>query len=724
MTPPEAPDRSGDLAGGAGTVLLRGGGVCLLLDVSGRGQPEIAYWGADLGEVGDAAREAAVRAWRRGTPSSGPDEPLRIGLLPEADAGYRLAPGLQAQRGQVPVHSRLRPVALASDARAGTFTCTTRDGYAGIDITSAVHLDEHGVLTVHHAVRNIGAEPLDVVALRVTLPLPGDAQQILDFTGRWSKERVEQRHPVRFGSWLRQSRRGRPGPGSAYLTMVGAADVAYRRGPVWAAHLAWSGNHEIRVEADPDGSRVLSLGELLEPGEITLGPGEQYAAPPVLATFSPEGIDGISNRMHRHIRARPAHPRTPRPVVLNTWEAVYFDHDLDRLRELADVAADIGVERFVLDDGWFGSRRNDRAGLGDWVESAEVWPDGLGPIVRHVHSLGMQFGLWVEPEMVNPDSDLYRAHPDWVLADPERLPPLARCQYVLDVARPEVAEYLFEHLDALVTRHSIAFLKWDHNRDAVMAVHGSRAGVHAQTLAVYALLDRLRAAHPGLEIESCASGGARIDLGILARTDRVWASDCNDALERQQIQRGTRTLIPLELIGAHVGPTTSHTTGRVHGLEFRLATALFGHFGIEWDISRLPAEDRATLAAGIAQYRRLRPLLHSGDLVTADGMDPATELFGVVAPDLSHAVYSYVQLTASTFETVPPARLPGLAADRDYAVRLLSPDGAWRTRDFARPPWLHEDEIVTAGSVLARLGLAMPALEPEQALLMEVTARD
>src|SRR6266542_1136250 len=247
--------------------------------------------------------------------------------------------------------------------------------------------------------------------------------------------------------------------------------------------------------------------------------------------------------------------------------------------------ATCGVERFVLDDGWFRHRRDDTAGLGDWYVDETVWPHGLEPLIGHVRSLGMEFGLWVEPEMVNPDSDLYRAHPDWILSAGGRLPPTCRHQQVLDLANPGAYGYVRARLDALLSENDIAYLKWDHNRDLVDAGHQGRPGVHAQTLAVYRLLDELRAAHPGVEVESCSSGGARVDLGILERTDRVWASDCNDALERQTIQRWTGLFLPPELIGTHVGPPRAHTTGRVHDLSFRAATALFGHAGIEWDVT-------------------------------------------------------------------------------------------------------------------------------------------
>ena len=303
------------------------------------------------------------------------------------------------------------------------------------------------------------------------------------------------------------------------------------------------------------------------------------------AVHSTTGLGAASRQFHAVVRSSPAHRDRPRPVVLNTWEAVYFDHDFDTLTRLAERAAAVGVERFVLDDGWFGGRRDDTPGLGDWWVSPDAHPDGLAPLIERVRALGMEFGIWVEPEMVNPDSDLYRAHPDWALADPGYEPVLGRHQLVLDLAIPAAFDEILGRLDALLGDHDIAFVKWDMNRDHVQATGADgRAGTHAQTLALYRLLDELRRRHPDVEFESCSSGGARIDLGILQRTERVWTSDCNDALERQTIQRYASTLIPPEVIGAHVGPPTAHTTGRTQSLAFRAATALFGHFGIEWNL--------------------------------------------------------------------------------------------------------------------------------------------
>ena len=346
-----------------------------------------------------------------------------------------------------------------------------------------------------------------------------------------------------------------------------------------------------------------------------------------------DGLDGLAASWHTWQRSLPTHP-PEQPVLLNVWEAVFFDHDLSRLQGIAERAARVGVERFVLDDGWFRHRRDDTAGLGDWWVDESVWPDGLDPLIDHVRGLGMQFGLWFEPEMVNPESDLFREHPDWILSVGHREPMLERDQMVLDLTRPEVRHYLLERVSAVLTEHPIDFVKWDHNRDLLEAGSGHRRGapaVHEQTLAFYDLLDTLRAAHPAVQWESCASGGGRIDFGVLEKVQRFWGSDMTDALSRQQIQRWTTQLLAPELIGAHVSSPVSHTTGRHLSLDFRAATALFCSFGIEWDLLEADDEDLDRLAAWVARHRRFRPLLHSGRTIRPPSSDPAVLLHGVVA---------------------------------------------------------------------------------------------
>ncbi|HEX7189736.1 MAG TPA: alpha-galactosidase, partial [Actinomycetes bacterium] len=484
-----------------------------------------------------------------------------------------------------------------------------------------------------------------------------------------------------------------------------------------------SGNHLYYAERRPDGRAVIGLAELLEPGEVVLEEGAEYRTPTVHAAFSGDGLDGLSDRLHRSIRSRPHHPPRPRPVVLNTWEAVYFDHRLDRLSRLADVAAEVGVERFVLDDGWFMHRRNDRAGLGDWTVDPAVWPDGLGPLVERVRGLGMEFGLWVEPEMVNVDSDVYRAHPDWVLRPGpavDELPPEWRHQQVLDLTAPEAWQHVHDQLDALLTEYDIGFLKWDHNRDLIEAGHDGRPAVREQTLAVYRLLDSLRSRHAGVEIESCASGGARVDLGILARTDRVWTSDCNDALERATIQRWTQLLLPPELVGSHVGPTTAHTTGRTHDLSFRGAIALFGHFGIEWDIASRSDEERKALSRLVQAYKDHRELLHTGRVVHADHPDPGAVVHGVVAQDGSEALCAYLATATSATEGPVPMRVPGLDPDRTYRVSPVDTGGDPATKQRTAPPWTASSGFTATGRFLGEVGLRVPVLLPEQALVLHL----
>jgi alpha-galactosidase len=589
-------------------------------------------------------------------------------------------------------------------------------------------MEASGLVRVRHTVTNTDPAVWTLDTLRATMPLPREAGEVLDLTGRWCRERAPQRQELAMGARLRASRRGRTGHDAPLLLTAGTPGFGFGHGEVWGVHTGWSGDHVHLAERLPEGAGqadgVLSGGELTHPGEVRLARGESYSTPWVYFSWSDRGLDGMSARVHRWLRSRPHHPSSPRPVVLNTWEAVYFDHDLDALTRLADTAAAIGVERFVLDDGWFRGRRDDTAGLGDWTVDTGVWPQGLHPLFDHVRSLGLQVGLWVEPEMVNPDSDLARAHPDWFLSAPGRLPLPSRHQHLLDLARPEAFAHVFEHLDALLTEYRPDHVKWDHNRDLLEPVHGPTggAGTHRHTLAVYALLDRLRERHPGVEFESCSSGGGRVDLGILERTDRVWASDTNDPLERLAIQRWTALLLPPELVGSHVGGPRAHTTGRVADLSLRCLTALTAHAGIEWDITGCDDEELAVLRGWIGLYRELRPLLHSGDLVHADAPDPAEQLDGVVAPDGGEAVFRYARLTTSARALPGRVRLPGLREDRTYRLRLREEAGRPESTQTAPPAWCERGEVEVSGAVLARAGVQLPNLAPAQALLLHLTA--
>ncbi|WP_261792436.1 alpha-galactosidase [Arthrobacter sp. PM3] len=708
---------------------LRRSGTSLLIDFS-TGEPAMLHFGADLGPalpdlslLGDAVPHSAL------------DIPVTLGLIPQASSGWRGRPGLRGHRNGQAFSARLRVVGV-EQAEAGSAVITQADAEAGVTVRTEVRINDGGLLQLRHRLHNDGADPYSLDELAAVLPVGRAATEVLDLTGRWCRESHPQRLPLHQGTWVRSGRHGRTGHDAPLLLAAGTAGFGNRHGQVWAVHLGWSGNHESFVDAVADGRTVIGASELLGAGEIVLAPDTGYETPWLFAAYSAAGLDGISDAFYAWFRGRPHHPGSrsgkARPVTLNVWEAVYFDHRLPVLLELAESAAGLGVERYVLDDGWFRGRRNDTAGLGDWYVDEERWPGGLAPLVDAVTGHGMEFGLWVEPEMISEDSDLARAHPDWIAgpathATPGlpgsngRLPERWRHQQVLDLVNPDAWQYVFGRLDALLREYRISYLKWDQNRDLTEMGHAGRPSVHDQTLAVYRLLDELRKAHPGVEIESCSSGGGRVDLGILERTDRIWASDCNDALERQTIQRWTGLVVPPELVGSHVGPTTSHTTARTHDLSFRAVTAMFGHFGLEWDVRHLAGSERTELAAVIALFKEYRPLLHSGRMVRADEPDPSLRLHGVVSHDGAEALFALVSVATSYAEFPGRICLPGLLPDAAYRVEALYPAAEDR-RAFLQtehPAWL-AGGVDATGRFLAESGLPMPVLNPEHGLLLAV----
>jgi alpha-galactosidase len=402
------------------------------------------------------------------------------------------------------------------------------------------------------------------------------------------------------------------------------------------------------------------------------------------------------------------------------WEAVYFDHNEISIRKMVDKAAEIGVERVVLDDGWFGSRRNDRAGLGDWVVSKQAWPNGLNPIIKYINDKGIEFGLWFEGEMINRDSDLYRAHPDWILQEPGRLPIEGRFQQVLDLTKEGAYNHVLSQIDAVLTEHNIAYIKWDHNRHLSDPISDGRPIVRKQTEAIYRMFDELKKLHPGLEIESCSSGGGRIDLGMIEHADRFWTSDQNDPLERQQIQRWTGLVIPPEFLGTHVGPTVGHQTHRTHSLSFRTLNALFGHAGIEWNITEADANETKVLKAYVAFYKKHRDLLHSGTVVRSDEIIGNAHLYGTVALDRKEAIFTYMQL--SSLDNFGPllTTFDGLEKEITYQVTMIE---ELSTTDFTQrqaPGWW--PTIQLTGDQLAHIGLQLPILKPESGLLFHFRA--
>lgn len=715
-------------------VVLRGEGTSVVIDLS-RGQlPAIAHWGTDLGELSVDEVSALVLAGVNPIVSNQPDEPVRLALLPEHHTGWLGRPGVSGSRTGRDWSPKFtstqlwvdgQPVKTNSDAPtlvtagAAVVEVEALDDDASLALAVTLELTQGGLLRSRACLTNEGEDDYQLDDLVLAYPVPTVAAELLDMAGRWTKERVPQRMPFTVGAHLRENRRGRTGPDAATVLHAGVPGFGFADKEVWGVHVGWSGNHIHYAERAYSGEQVIGGGELLLPGEVILSPADSYTTPWLYGSYG-VGLDAVARRFHRYMRSRPQHPSVERPVTINTWEAVYFDHRLEPMLELAEASAAIGVERFVLDDGWFGSRRDDTSGLGDWQVSAKMWPTGLHPLVNRVRELGLQFGIWFEPDMVNLDSDVARAHPEWVMSTGNRIPVASRAQHALNLGIPECYAYVRDSMMAILGEYDIGYIKWDFNRDLVDAgtQPSGRPGVHETIEASYRLMDELRAAHPGLEIEACASGGARVDLGVLEHTDRVWASDCIDPMERQRIQRWTTQLLPPEVIGSHIASDVSHTTGRGHDLNFRAATAVFGHLGIEWDLRLVDEAQLLELAEWISFYKAERKLLFGGDLVRMDFPDDALVAFGVVAPDKTRAIYSFALIDTPITSFLGRLRFEGLDPDRRYRitpVRIGSEPSGLR-----KPAWWGSsggDGVVLPGSALASSGLFGAPVNPEHAVL-------
>ncbi|MFJ8822992.1 alpha-galactosidase [Streptomyces sp. NPDC102467] len=447
----------------------------------------------------------------------------------------------------------------------------------------------------------------------------GSGVRLSHAVGEWSGETQLRRTEAPYAETVFTSRRGVSGHYANPWLMVDAGDADETHGEVWSMVLAWSGSWRITAQRDHTGGPFTVTGGAGHDGlSWRLQPGESHETPVFAGQFSVGGFGATSRGWHRYTAAHVLpRPDEVRPVVYNSWEATGWDVTLEGQRALAERAAGLGVELFVVDDGWFGRRVSDRAGLGDWQPNPERFPHGLGPLTDEVRRLGMRFGLWVEPEMTNPDSDLYRAHPDWVLHMPHRRRTELRHQLVLNFARTDVTEWAYGWLDRLVATYAIDFLKWDMNRaftEAGWPGHPDAERLWTDhTRGVYAVLDRLRRAHPGLRVEGCSGGGGRADLGMLARTDQTWISDNTDADDRVAIQHGYSQIYPARTMSAWVTDSPNPHTGRSTPLAYRFHVAMAGALGIGGDLSRWTGPQLAQARDLVELYKEIRPVVQFGE---------------------------------------------------------------------------------------------------------------
>jgi alpha-galactosidase len=681
---------------------------------------EVLYWGKKLGAIDNKVAESIRAARTKPAFHGGLDVAPGNLILREHARGWIGHPALRGHRGGV--SSSLAFTVKSATQKEQSMVALFVDAIAGIEIEITYTLTPSDILLMDAKVTNTSEGDYFLEHFLYWLPLAEQADEVLDFYGHWTKERQPQRRAIGYGLLTREGFEGRSGHDYTITQVALNHATGFRHGEAWSLAMAWSGNNIHHVEQLIDGHKSIGAGEYLLPGEVILKKGESYLAPRAIATFSDRGLDGLTNNHYSWIRSRSNHITKvrPRPLTLNMWEAVYFDHDEEKIRKIVDKAAEIGVERVVLDDGWFGARRNDRAGLGDWVVAKDAWPQGLGPIVNYINDKGIEFGLWFEGEMINRDSDLYRAHPDWILQEPGRLPIEGRWQQVLDLTKDGAYNHVLNQVDAILSEFNIAYIKWDHNRHLTDPISDGRPVVRKQTQAIYRMFDELKKRHPGLEIESCSSGGGRIDLGMIDHADRFWTSDQNDSLERQQIQRWTGLVIPPEFLGTHVGPTVGHQMHRTHSISFRALNALFGHAGIEWDISQATEEETKTLKAFIAFYKKHRNLLHSGTVVRSDEIVGNAQLYGTVSLDKKEAIFTYMQLTSLDNFGPLVTTFDGLDKETLYKVTVVEELSADDFIQKRAPGWW--PTLNLSGDHLAHIGLQLPVLKPESGLLFHIHA--
>ncbi|MFC3182012.1 alpha-galactosidase [Cypionkella sinensis] len=664
--------------------------------------PQVVYWGAPLPASEDLAALALsqVSDLTGGMLDRLPD--LSLCPLPGAD--------WQGQPGMVIAEADGRPLTPRfqfQSAEPAQDALTLHSAADGLRLSHSFRAHATGVIAMTTTLQANRPVRLHWLAAPV-LPIPALGSEMIDVAGKWLGEFQLQSQPWTIGTRLRESRTGRSGqehPPYALFPEPGCTNTA---GTVRALHYAWSGGHRMVAEELPDGRRQVQFGHA---SGAELDTATRFQSAELLALVSTSGLNGIGQTFQRDIRDRVVtwpNPARPRPVHYNCWEAVYFDHDLATLSDISTRAAALGAERFVLDDGWFVRRDDDTSSLGDWTVDTRKWPQGLHPLISHIHALNMTFGLWVEPEMINPDSDLYRAHPDWVLGPADQT--TGRNQMVLNLALHPVQDHLFQALSTLLREYPIDYLKWDHNR--LLPVVDA-----AQTRGIYALLARLRAAFPLVEVESCASGGGRIDAGILAQTQRVWLSDCIDPVERIRIQHDAALFLPSCVVGSHVGARKSHTTGLVHPMSLRAWVAATRHFGFEMDLRALDADEAQTLGRVTAWWKSNRDWLMRAAVLRLDSADPAVTAEMQLAEDGSRFVLASAQMEMSRQILPKPLRLTGLDPSAQYEIRLLNPEDA--------PPQsrakcaLAKGPLRLSGAVLMQQGILLPVAWPASIWMIE-----
>lgn len=572
------------------------------------------------------------------------------------------------------------PAVYADDNEAETLEIVLQDKYSDIEVTLRYGiLPKLDIITRCASIANKGSETVILTkAASLCLDIPMGKWEWVHFHGRHTMERVAERSELIHGIQESSSKRGTSSHHQNPSVLLCSHDCTEIAGSCIGVLLAYSGSFKTQIELDQQEQVRLVMGINPELFRWELKPSEVFDTPEAIMSYSGSGTEKLSHNFHKVIRehvCRGKYKLAERPVLINNWEATYFDFNEEKILNIAKQAAALGVDMLVLDDGWFGKRNDDCSGLGDWLVNENKLSGGLGSLAEKISKMGMKFGLWFEPEMVSEDSDLYRSHPDWAIKIPSRNPVRSRYQLVLDMTNPEVRDYLFGAISDILKNADISYIKWDMNRSICdwytpcLSAENQGEMPHRYVLGLYELLERLTTAFPDVLFEGCSGGGGRFDAGMLYYCPQIWCSDDTDAFERTKIQYGTSFFYPVSAIGSHVSAVPNHQTGRITPMETRAVTAMAGSFGYELDLNTLSDNEKEEVKEQIARFKENGPLIHNGLYYRLS--DPMTDKFAVwefASEDGREALVHGVIFRTEPNCTQYCIKLRGLLPDTDYRL--------------------------------------------------------
>lgn len=681
--------------------------------------PVHAYWGkrlrndADLSQLADCDKHTGLDRLPQEYPQYGTGDFRYPAYQVKLEDGtritelkyksYTLSAGKQ-KSGILP------GVYVEKEDEADTLELHLEDAYSGLQVTLVYSLFKQGdVITRYTRIVNNGKASLVLQqALSMSIDFPAGEMDMVYLSGAWGREAQITRNRVKEGASVIESRRGVSSHQLNPFAALVSPDADERRGEVYGFSLVYSGNFEARAEKDSFQSVRFAMGINAFDFGYELEVGADFETPEVVMVYSDQGLGEMSRIYHRLYRTRLCRGQyrdTTRPILVNNWEATYFDFTEEKLVDIAKEASKLGIELFVLDDGWFGSRNSDNSSLGDWTVNPSKLPNGLNKLAERINDLNMKFGLWVEPEMISPDSDLYRAHPDWCLHVPDRRRTEFRWQLVLDYSRKEVRDYIYQSLHHIFSTVPISYVKWDMNRNlteigsADCPPHKQTEIAHRYVLGLYEVLEKITSEFPHILFECCSSGGGRFDPGMLYYMPQTWTSDDSDGVERLKIQYGTSLVYPASSIGAHVSASPNHQVGRISPITFRGDVAMSGNFGYELDLTALSEEEKEAIKLQVAQYREINGIVQQGDLYRLKSPFEGNETAWMfVSENKQEAIVFYFRVLAQPNSIRRRVYLEGLDPSLNY--KLVPVEGVENRVARYDGQLLGGDHLMQAGLII------------------------